>query len=274
MVTRNLLLASIMLIIFSTLAFAHEGEEEEIHVKTIAQQHSDTATKIIIYATAIIIALTLIALFGDISSNITKWFLFLGMVIPIIIATLYSAGSTIYLNTESASGGPVHWHTDFEIWNCGNKVDLKAPGGFSNRIGTALFHEHGDNRIHIEGVISDTRQVALNYFFAVVGGHLSNDHLVVPTDEGMSEMENGNYCQGQKGKLQAFLYRVKNPEETKDWIYEQEKIENIASYVPAPYGSIPPGDCLIIEFGPEKERTDKICETYKVAMQEGELNGS
>ena len=264
----------ILLLIASAAVTGHEGEEEETNIATPAQQHSDSATQVIIYAAAILIALTLIALFGNTSSSTMKWLLFLGMAIPIIIATLYSAGSTIYLNAASASKGPVHWHTDFEVWNCGNLLDLKKPEGFSNRIGSALFHEHGDNRIHIEGVISDTRQVALNYFFAVVGGHLSNDHLVIPTDEGMAEMETGNLCDGQAGELQAFLHRVANPEDTGNWIYEQEKLEDFEAYVPAPYGNIPPGDCLIIEFGPEKESTDKICETYEAAIQRGELNGS
>ncbi len=271
---KILLGIAFFVLLFSTFVLAHEGEKE-IPAVTPAQHHSSTALHVMLYAGAIVIALLLIALFGDISSELTKWFLFLGMAIPIIAATLYSAGSTLYLNTASASGGPVHWHTDLEIWNCGKLLDLKEPEGFSNRIGTALFHEHGDNRIHIEGVISDSRQVALQNFFAVVGGHLSNDHLVFPTDAGLVELETGHFCpDGQQGVLQAFLYRVVNPEDTKHWIYQQEKLENFALYVPAPYGTIPPGDCLILEFGPTRATTNKLCESYTVAEQRGELRGS
>jgi len=42
-----------------------------------------------------------------------KKILFAAIVIPVVAATIFLAGSTIYLNSVSSSGGPVHWHADF-----------------------------------------------------------------------------------------------------------------------------------------------------------------
>ncbi|MDP2735525.1 MAG: hypothetical protein Q8P12_04925, partial [bacterium] len=53
--------------------------------------------------------------------------------------------------------------------------------------------------------------------------------------------------------------------------FYQEKLADPEEYVISPYGTIPPGDCLIIEFGKERERTDRLCTFYQVAEQEGEL---
>ena len=96
----------------------------------------------------------------------------------------------------------------------------------------------------------------------------------MPTDDRFKEMKNGDLCNGQPGKLQVFLYKIKNPEQTKNWIFEQTKIENFEDYVLSPYSQIPPGDCIIIEFDVEKEKTELICETYKVSIDRGELSGS
>ena len=148
------------------------------------------------------------------------------------------------------------------------------PKGLSNRIGTPVFHEHADSRMHVEGVVVDTAEVDLHNFFEVIGGSLTNDYLSVLTDERIIEISNGNLCNGNSGKLQVFLYKIKNPEDTKNWEFEQQKLNNFEDYILSPYSRIPPGDCIIIEFGEEKERTDHICETYKVAEQRGDLIGS
>src|SRR5690349_16520906 len=79
--------------------------------------------------------------------------LFAAIVVVVLGTTLTISGGTIYLNVNSATGGPVHWHADFEIWGCNNELELRDPHGFlSNKIGTATYHEHDDKRIHVEGV--------------------------------------------------------------------------------------------------------------------------
>jgi len=204
----------------------------------------------------------------------TKWIFFLAIIIPVILTTAYLTGSTIYLNLISETKGPVHWHADFEIWNCDEKIELIKPEGFSNRVGTPVFHEHGDNRIHVEGVVVDSVEVDLHSFFEVIGGTLTNNYLSVPTNNGIIEMRDGNLCNGNPGKLQGFLFKIKNPEDTKNWVFEQRKLDDFEDYILSPYSQIPPGDCITIEFDVEKENTNKICETYKVAVQRGDLSGS
>ena len=55
------------------------------------------------------------------------------------------------------------------------------------------------------------------------------------------------------------------------FIYEQIKIDDFEEYIISPYSNIPPGDCIIIEFGPEKQLTDKICLPYKLAEEKGDI---
>ena len=121
-------------------------------------------------ASIIVGVLILFAIYDKDRSEKTKIFLFLGIIIPIVLVTIYSAGSTIYLNIISETQGPVHWHADFEIWDCGQKIDLINPTGFSNRVGNPVFHEHGDDRIHVEGVVVEKKDVDLHSFFEVIGG--------------------------------------------------------------------------------------------------------
>ena len=61
--------------------------------------------------------------------------------------------------------------------------------------------------------------------------------------------------------------------DNKNWIFEQQKLDNFEDYVLSPYTQIPPGDCIIIEFDAEKEKTEHICESYKVAVGRGDLSG-
>src|SRR3989344_9275122 len=86
-------------------------------------------------------------------SEAQKWFVFLAIALPVILSTSYLVFKTVSENVASVAGGPVHWHADYEVWACGEKIDIMDPEGFSNRIGSPVIHDHGDNRIHIEGVV-------------------------------------------------------------------------------------------------------------------------
>lgn len=87
--------------------------------------------------------------------------MFLVMTTAMIGSILFLGASTIYLNVKADSGGPVHWHADFEIWACGNQLELKDPYEFlSNKVGTPTLHEHDDQRIHLEGVVVDEEKDA------------------------------------------------------------------------------------------------------------------
>ena len=159
----------LVLLVLCAAAVAHEEAEE-----TAPQNGTDHGTDLkyrtlwmMLVAGVIVTVFVLIALAYDHhqKNERMKWILFLGIVIPVLLATAYSAGTTIYLNRNSATGGPVHWHADFEIWKCGQKIDLLDPTGLSNRIGTPVFHEHGDDRIHVEGVVMNLEDVSLHHFF-------------------------------------------------------------------------------------------------------------
>ena len=253
----------IVLITFSFVVSSHV-EEETKNNSVDDESLKSASTNYVLIASAIAGILVLISIAFAEKIEKMKMLVFLGIIIPIILATAYLAGSTIYLNLISETKGPVHWHADFEIWNCGKKLDFVDATGFSNRVGTTVFHEHGDDRIHVEGVVVERKDVDLHNFIEVMGGLLNENTFYMPTTEGYEEMISGNLCNGNPAILQVFLYKVTNPDEQKNWIYEQQKLENFKDYVLSPYSQIPPGDCIIIEFDENKEKTEHICETSKL----------
>lgn len=270
-----------LLLILSFAAFSHEGEEETAEEKmekerslTLDEQLKNQAVTFVLLTAAWVTAIVLISIFYKNKPDKLKAVLFLLIVLPVILTTGFVAGSTIYLNVISETKGPVHWHADYEIWNCNQKIELVNPKGLSNKIGTEVFHEHNDDRIHAEGVITDLHDASLHSFFNVVGGKLIQNSLVLPTENGLVNVKNGELCDGIPSKLQVFLYKISNPDDKGNLIYAQQKLEDFEDYVLSPYSYVPPGDCIIIEFSPDKEKTGHICETYKIAIQKGELSGS
>ncbi|MBI2583296.1 MAG: hypothetical protein HYW25_01390 [Candidatus Aenigmarchaeota archaeon] len=195
-----------------------------------------------------------------------KIIIFSLIVLLVIATTAYIAAGTVLKNIESATGGPVHWHADFEIWTCGEKVDIEDPMGFENRVGTPVFHEHGDDRIHVEGTLRQLNEASLHEFFEVIGGALEAGRIAVATNDGVEEFVNGQACNGNPAKVQVFLYK------TEGETYAQQKLEDFENYVISPYPNVPPGDCIIIEFSEEKEETDRMCASYRIAEQNGEIS--
>lgn len=251
--------------IFEVLA--HEGEEVVEQLKPtideVIRGNSIQYSLISLGIFAVLVVLSII--FKDKSEKI-KYLLFGAFVLVAVANTVYLTGSTIYLNQVSLTSGPVHWHADFEIYNCGQKVEIEDPRGFSNKVGTQVIHEHNDDRIHIEGVILDKHDASLGHFIEQIGGQLHKDHMAIPTEDGLLELENGQNCpDGQKGVLQVFVYV------TSDHTFSQQKLTDPQDYVISPSGQVPPGDCIIIEFGSLREKTDKLCTFYQVAKEKGEL---
>lgn len=225
-----------------------------------------------------------------------KFPIFLAISIVVVGTTLTISGSTVYLNIKSATGGPVHWHADFEIWACGNELELRDPvGALSNKIGTATYHEHNDKRIHLEGVpVTLPEDASLGKFMQVVGGELSDQTMVVPLNEskwfetGKNEEDgdgagamypeqldsfvnttkdgkvatfmNGASCGEERSEVQVFVYNYNAKEKT----YTQTKLDNPASYAITGQSEAPPGDCVIFEFAPPKDRTSKLCKQYGI----------
>ena len=241
-------LLSVFLLLIVSVAFAH-GEIEE----------TEAVSSLTVAATAftVLILLVFIAYHGKahIEGN-KKTTLYVLIVIVTLSTTAYIAGGTVLHNIESVTDGPVHWHADLEIWGCGEKLDMMDPEGLENRVGTSVFHEHGDDRIHVEGTPKTLEEVSLHEFFEVIGGELEENILAVPTNDEREQFINGAACDsGEIGFLQVFVYKTDGDK------YYQEKLTNFEDYVLSPYSNVPPGDCIIIEFGEEKEKTDHLCTT-------------
>lgn len=219
-------------------------------------------------AIALLIGLAFLSLRIKHPSKLMKRVLFSSIVLVTILPTFFLAGSTIYLNSISESKGPVHWHADFEIWKCGSEIELRDPKGLSNKIGTNVLHEHNDKRIHLEGVVIEKNDASLGKFFKVIGASLLNERLEIPVENGTAVLEAG-MCENLPGsELQFFVYKTDS-----EGYYTQEKLTNPASYIISPYGSVPRGDCVIAELDTYKEETDKMCQSYKAALQAGKLKG-
>lgn len=249
------------------------------------------ANLILAVASAITGAALVVALVKKNRSETLSLFLFLSIVVPTVLTTFYLAGATIVENQSSATRGPVHWHADYEIYVCGKSakttrlpqtlipaaqahageadegLDLVDPKGISNRVGTSDFHEHGDKRIHVEGVVKNLHDISLGKFFEAIGGQLTPTLMRLPTNHGDVTVQNGTPCaDGQPGAWQVFVYQ------TRDKVVTQVRLENFVNYVISPYSTIPPGDCIIFEFSSEpKNQTNKICPFYEIAIEKGEL---
>jgi len=219
--------------------------------------------------------------------------LFIMIALTIVLPSLLMTGSTIYLNTISDSKGPVHWHTDIEFWACGQEIELRDPYAFlSNKVGTSTYHEHDDKRIHLEGVVVDKEyDASLEHFMEVIGGSIDQTSITIPVNESQiieddidgDEPSNTNElpaevngadsdgrrtlmfkngigaCGGQGyAEVQAFLFRFSKENDT----YTQTKLDEPALYTMRDESTVPPGDCLIVEFDAVKSQTDRLCQQY------------
>lgn len=184
--------------------------------------------------------------------------------IPVMVATLYMAGNTIYKNQISETKGPVHWHADYDIYVCGtgdeNRLDLIDPTGFRNKIGSPLFHEHDDHRIHVEGTVNRVEDVNVGAYFKIIGGELTKDSLTY-IDQNRGEVtysNGGNECGEEPAELGFYV--------------NGQKLDDISNYMYYPHSSVPPGDCIIILYDSElpenlydDEYKDIICPFWKSA---------
>lgn len=200
-------------------------------------------------AILVIVTIFILTIGKDFAKKHPKPF-FLLITIPVLLTTFYTAGHTTYENVISETGGPVHWHLDYQVWVCGERLDLVDPRGLRNKIGTPLFHEHDDDRIHVEGTVHRISTVSLGNYFNVIGGELSDGRITYPTDEGIVEYSDGDVCpDGTAGELAVYVNGMRQGD---FW-----------NHIMAPEALVPPGDCAIIEFGSNVgATTDRICDSW------------
>ena len=252
--------------------------------------------RVILYATLILVILLVVSALV-VKREKFKHFklpLFVAIAATIILPSLLLVGSTVYVNVKSESKGPVHWHTDYELWVCGQEIEHRDPYEFlSNKIGTSTYHEHDDKRIHLEGVVVELDyDASLEKFMKVTEGEITNDSLTIATNENYVENDtdgdiprndpeiikqfieydengrplvkvtNGQTCVEEEGpaEVQAFLFRYEKADDT----YTQTKLAEPARYIMRDESIVPPGDCLIIEFDAPKPSTDRLCQQYGV----------
>lgn len=216
-----------LVLLFSTVAYAHE---EEIHKSaTESFFHQFNYTTVIALSIVAILACTIMLLtYKESLVENQKRIIFVIITVTAIISTGYLVGNTIYMSLTSWSKGLIHWHADFEIWICGQKVVLPEPTGVANRVGTEEIHHHGDYRIHLEGVMKEREDATLGNFFDAINVPFSNEKIL--------NMNNGDYCpDGKKGNMKMFV---------NDELYTG----NYRDYVIAPYSQVPPGDFIKIVF--------------------------
>lgn len=200
------------------------------------------------------------------SNDIIKAILFILIIVTIMANTFYLIGSTAYINLASVSRGPIHWHAEFRVFNCGSELDLKDPIKPANAVGTHLLHEHNDGQIHIEEAVFDWDDVTLASFFHAVGGNFENGNFTFPTNNGDVIMQDGTICPNdQVAFLQVFLLKA-----DKNGI-NQTRLNQPEKYIISHEQRVPPGDCLIFEFDSAKEKTDKLCLSY-LPVQEKQKN--
>lgn len=246
--------------------FAHEGEEAAETITSLGDIIRGNSIKFTILASVLLLILLVSSHLFKERNAILKKILFWSIIVVIVLNTLYLSLSTIYLNISSKSGGPVHYHADFEIYNCGQEVEVKKSEGLSNKVGSELVHTHNDKRMHIEGVILDPHEQSIGHFFENLGGELDSGILTVPTESGMLTLKDGDRCpDGNIGSLQIFVYS------THDKFFEQKKLTDFEDYQVSPFTQVPPGDCVILEFGLPKLRTDKLCESYQIKKNLNQL---
>lgn len=246
---------------------AHEGEEvigqTSPALDTIIRTNSLNFS---LLAMGLLLLLVIISLIIKAKSDLIKGAILGLMSLVVLLNTIYLISSTINLNQQSITGGPIHWHADYQIFKCGNKIELKNPTGFSNKIGSEVVHEHNDNKIHLEGVLLDMHDASLSNFFNSVGGEMTNHQLVIPTQSGPETLATNQSCPNGPAALQVFVYQ------TRGNTFIQKKLADPASYQISPEGNIPPGDCIIIELDQFKDKTDKLCQQYQVKEKLGEIH--
>lgn len=270
------ILALGILLFSANFAFAHEEEEYALKLLGVTKSGlestlSSLSVKIALTAGGIIFLVSIFSILTEGKTERLKKILFYIMMTSIVLPTVFFAGSTVYLNIISDTGGPVHWHLDYRILACGKEEVLAGPTGFlSNKVGTPTFHHHDDNRIHVEGTVVEVEEVDIEHFFEIIGGKFSNSAFTIPTASGNRTYKNGDLCpSGDRGTWQAFLFEVPDPSSKESRV---SKLDNPADYVMKPQSQIPPGDCVVFEFGPERALPDVTCPFYDIAYRTGKLN--
>jgi|SRR3989344_7303905 len=237
------LFALLLILLLTSVVFAHGDEAESLKEQIYKENpmlgfmYDNPPLNFLLIGFVLTIGILAFSIFflGAINEKHKK-ILFALIVISIALPTLYLAFATVYENLTSVTGGPVHWHADFEIFVCGDELELKESEGLEGKVGTELVHAHNDYRIHVEGTLLSMSQASLGNFFSAIGGEMTDDSLEVRlTDGTVGDWHNNDLCSdGRKGSWKMYINDVQqdfNPD-----------------YVISPFANVPPGDHIKLVF--------------------------
>ena len=150
------------------------------------------------------------------------------------------------------------------------KKFMQVTGGYlaEDRIGIPLNSEKDSWYASAErGTIDGDTQSTEGYPIKDPNASLADGSLYgieETTDGPVQSLANGGGCRYDdalvEAELQAFVYTFDKATKT----YSQRKLKSPTDYVMRPEPLVPPGDCLIIEYGQSKDRTDKLCREYGI----------
>jgi len=225
----------VLLLLHIDASMAHEDDVNEEFMLDPSGLYPITQLEAVGYGSLVFgFLILIILLFHKKMGQSAKKIVYGTLVISVSAVTIYMIMTTIHLNSISVEKGPVHWHADFEIWVCGNELRLASPKGLSNKQGVILLHAHDDNRIHVEGVVTDRKQASLGAFFYAVGGSLTDDGMKFPTDNGIVAVHNGDTCNEKPAMLYVFV--------------NGKPIDDPRYYEISHHETIPPGDRVKFVF--------------------------
>lgn len=133
-----------------------------------------------------------------------------GFLVVILGTSFFTAGAFVHQSQTSWSGGEIHWHADYEVLveEGGElqRLNLIDPSNYCNqenrstgalcnlndRTGATEYHEHNDNRIHLEGVFKERSDATLSAYFETFGGKLTSSEMRYPTNEGVVTVSESN----------------------------------------------------------------------------------
>lgn len=259
-------------------------------VANTRQYVSSKSLQIIGFAACLVLILLVISSLINKKTEYYKKLIFGLTALIVALSTGALATLNLYLYSKSEVKGIVNWQAGIEFWVCDTEIELKTPNKlFDKHIGNSSIYENDDKKIHITGIVQNkSTDATLGAFMRAIGGSISSTALSLPVDSRIIEnkndgdttdlggasnvmkyisentagnktinVKNGMACgNNTKSELQVFVYNA-----GKD-LYSQEKLTNPSEHVIKPSKDIPPGECLIVEFGRPKERTDKLCKEY------------
>lgn len=256
----------------------------------------DFCVAVVIGASIVLVAIVFLSTLLVKKAPQFKTLLFTLIAVVTIGTTLTIGGSTIYLNAVSATGGPVRWSADIEFWACGNQLEIRNPSGLlTNKIGTSTMYEQNDGKIHYVGTpINLPQDASLARFMQSIGGNISDNSFTLPLNDDAyfenstdgdgqaapqpglianyiftnkdgtyATFNSGQNCDKQPSEVQIYAFRFNQNNNT----YSQAKIGSPQNYEISHFNQSPPGDCIIVEFGPKQDKTDKLCQGYGVRDQ-------